>query len=222
MTANEPDYDKILEMCVTPEKAPDEATYVTLEFKKGIPVSLNGEAMEGIALIEKLNVIAGANGVGIIDIVENRLVGMKSRGVYETPAGTVLYHAHDKLEQLYLDKDTFQYKQLLANKYAELVYNGLWYTPLRKALAAFVDETQQNVEGFVKMKLYKGNITDAGVVSAKSLYSESFATFESDDVYNHTDAAGFIRLFGLPTSIRVMKEQAEDQATHEELEDLLK
>ena len=222
MTANEPDYDKILEMCVTPEKAPDEATYVTLEFKQGVPVSLNGEAMDGIALIEKLNVIAGANGVGIIDIEENRLVGMKSRGVYETPAGTVLYHAHDKLEQLCLDKDTYQYKQLLANKYAELVYNGLWYTPLRKALGAFVDETQQNVEGFVKMKLYKGNITDAGVVSAKSLYSESFATFESDDVYNHTDAAGFIRLFGLPTSIRVMKEQAEGQATHEELKDLLK
>ena len=204
MTANEPDYDKILEMCVTPEKAPDEATYVTLEFKQGVPVSLNGEAMDGIALIEKLNVIAGANGVGIIDIVENRLVGMKSRGVYETPAGTVLYHAHDKLEQLCLDKDTYQYKQLLANKYAELVYNGLWYTPLRKALGAFVDETQQNVEGFVKMKLYKGNILSAGSKSPYSLYHEGFVTFGRDEVYNQADAEGFINLFGLPIQTKAL------------------
>lgn len=199
--ANEPNLDKILELGVSPEKAPDKASYVTIIFEKGVPVSVDGEKLDGVSLIEKLNKIGGANGVGILDIVENRLVGMKSRGVYETPGGTILYHAHDTLETITLDKETAHYKTLVAQKFAELVYNGQWYTPLREALSAFVDKTQEKVSGEVKLKLYKGNIQNAGVKSPNSLYSESIATFGEDNVYDQKDAEGFINLFGLPITV---------------------
>jgi len=204
--ANEPLYDKILEMGVTPEKAPDAPTYLTLTFTEGVPTAMDGVKMDGVALIEKLNELGGANGIGIADIVENRLVGMKSRGVYETPGGTILYHAHNKLEELCLDRDTYHYKQGVANRYAELVYFGQWYTPLREALDAFVDTTQKNVSGDVKLKLYKGNIIDAGVSSPNSLYDEEIATFDEDDVYDQNDSAGFINLFGLPIQVKAMKD----------------
>lgn len=194
---NEPQYDKILEMGVSPEKAPDKATYVTVEFEKGIPVAVDGETMDGVTLIETLNAVGGQNGIGIADIVENRLVGMKSRGVYETPGGTILYKAHELLESLTLDKDTQHVKKLLSFKFAELVYNGQWFTPLRKALSAFVDNTQQYVTGKVKLKLYKGNIIPAGIWSPYSLYSEEMASFGESD-YNQKDSEGFINLFGLP------------------------
>lgn len=202
--ANEPMYDKILEMGVSPEQAPDKAEYVTIGFEKGVPVSLEGKKLDGVAIIEELNKIGGRNGVGLLDIVENRLVGMKSRGVYETPGGAVLYHAHEVLETLALDKETSHYKALVAQKFAELVYNGQWYTPLREALSAFVDSTQQNVTGEVKLKLYKGNIINAGVTSPHSLYSEDIATFGEDDVYDQKDSAGFINLFGLPIQVKAM------------------
>jgi len=200
--ANEPDYDKILELGVSPEKAPDKATYVTISFEKGIPVALDGVKMGGVELIKKLNEIGGANGIGIADLVENRLVGMKSRGVYETPGGTILYHAHEVLETICLDKMTSRFKQKVAIEFADLVYNGQWYTPLREALSAFVDKTQETVTGDVKLKLYKGNIINAGVTSPYTLYDEEVATFDEDNVYNQADATGFINLFGLPIKVK--------------------
>ncbi|MFV0504536.1 MAG: argininosuccinate synthase [Lachnospirales bacterium] len=200
--ANEPNYEKILELGVSPEKAPDKATYVELGFEKGVPVALNGKKLKATAILEELNKIGGANGVGIVDMVENRLVGMKSRGVYETPGGTILYYAHEVLEQICLDKETQHYKQGVALKFADLVYNGQWFTPLREALSAFVDSTQETVTGKVKLKLYKGNMVNAGVTSPYSLYSEEIATFGEDDCYNQQDAEGFINLFGLPLTVR--------------------
>ncbi|MDR1703406.1 MAG: argininosuccinate synthase [Clostridiales bacterium] len=199
--ANEPQYDKILELGVTPEKAPDKPSYVTVSFKEGIPV-----ALDGVSIIQRLNKLGGDNGVGIIDLVENRLVGMKSRGVYETPGGTILYAAHAALETLCLDRDTARFKELVAQKFADLVYNGLWYTPLREALSAFVDSTQKNVAGAVKLKLYKGNIIIAGITSPYSLYSEEIATFEEDAVYDQADSKGFINLYGLPVTVRAKME----------------
>lgn len=203
--ANEPDYDKILEMGVTPEKAPDKAEYVKISFKNGIPYKLNGKKTSSIELITELNKIGGKHGIGIEDIVENRLVGMKSRGVYETPGGTILYRAHEALETITIDRDTLHQKQSLSGKYADLVYFGQWFTPLREALAAFVDKTQESVNGDVKLKLYKGNITLASITSPDSLYDEAVATFNKDDVYNQKDAEGFINLFGLPIKIQAYK-----------------
>jgi argininosuccinate synthase len=204
--ANEPQYKKpgFLEMGVCPELAPDVPTYVTLSFEKGIPVAVDGERLDAVALVEKLNKLGGENGIGLADLVENRLVGMKSRGVYETPGGTILYRAHQVLETLCLDRDTQHYKELVAAKFAELVYFGQWFTPLREALSAFVDKTQETVTGEVRLKLYKGNIINAGVTSPYSLYSEDIATFDEDDVYDQKDSAGFINLFGLPISVRAM------------------
>ena len=203
--ANEPNYEKILKMIVPPEKAPDKATYITIDFEKGVPVAVDGKKYDSaVELLTKVNEIAGANGVGIDDIVENRLVGMKSRGVYETPGGTVLYAAHKELEYLCLDKQTLHYKLDLANKFADLVYDGLWYTPLREAMSAFVDSTQETVTGTVKLKLYKGMVTPAGCTSPYSLYDEEIATFSEDEVYDQKDSAGFINLFGLPLKVRAM------------------
>ena len=201
--ANEPQYNKpgFLELGVSPEQAPDKPTYITLHFEKGVPTALNGAEMKASKLIEMLNEVGGANGIGIIDIVENRLVGMKSRGVYETPGGAILYFAHEQLEMLCLDKETVHYKQEVSHKFADIVYNGQWYTPLREALSAFVTSTQQNVTGDVKLKLYKGNIIPAGTTSPYSLYSEDLATFGEDEVYNQADSAGFINLFGLPLAV---------------------
>ena len=201
---NEPMYDKegFLEMGVSPMKAPDEPEYVTLSFERGVPVSLNGEKMSAKDIILALNEIGGKNGVGLLDIVENRLVGMKCRGVYETPGGSILYAAHEYLETVTLDKMTAHKKEELAITFAELVYNGQWFTPLREALSAFVDKTQETVTGTVKLKLYKGNIIKAGVWSDFSLYSEELATFGEDDVYNQADSAGFINLYGLPIAVR--------------------
>lgn len=205
--ANEPMYNKegFLELGVSPEQAPDKAEYVTISFEKGVPTKLNGEEIDSVELIKELNKIGGRNGVGITDIVENRLVGMKARGVYETPGGTILYAAHNKLEEICLDKDTLHYKKNLSNTFAELVYDGKWYTPLREALSAFVDSTQEYVTGDVKLKLYKGNIIDAGVTSPYSLYDEEIATFDEDQVYDQNDSAGFINLFGLPIKVRAKK-----------------
>lgn len=204
---NEPDYDAILEMGVTPEKAPDTPTYITLSFEKGIPTALDGEVLNGQAMVTKLNEIGGANGVGIIDMVENRLVGMKSRGVYETPGGTILYKAHQVLESICIDKETMHYKQGVAIKFGEILYNGLWFTPLREALSAFVDKTNETVTGDVKLKLYKGNITPASVSSPYTLYSEQIASFGEDDSYDQNDSAGFINLFGLPIKVKAMADQ---------------
>ena len=207
--ANEPQYNKpgFLEMGVSPEQAPDEPTYITLHFEKGIPTALNGQEMDGVTLIKTLNKIGGENGIGLLDIVENRLVGMKSRGVYETPGGTILYKAHEVLETICLDKATQHYKYLVAQKFGELVYDGLWYTPLREALSAFVDSTQETVTGDVKLKLYKGNMINAGVTSPYTLYSEDFASFGEDDVYNQKDSEGFINLFGLPIKVKALLDQ---------------
>ncbi len=204
--ANEPQYNKpgFLELGVSPEQAPDKPTYITIHFEKGIPTALNGEKMDGVKLIKTLNKIGGENGIGLFDVVENRLVGMKSRGVYETPGGTILYHAHEVLETICLDKETQHYKYGLAQKYADIVYNGQWYTPLREAMDAFVDKTQETVTGDVKLKLYKGNIINAGVTSPYTLYSEDFASFGEDDVYNQKDSAGFINLFGLPIKVKAL------------------
>ena len=204
--ANEPQYNKkgFLELGVSPEQAPDKPTYVTIHFEKGIPTSLDGEKMDGVKLIKTLNKLGGENGIGLFDVVENRLVGMKSRGVYETPGGTILYHAHEVLETICLDKETQHYKYGLAQKYADIVYNGQWYTPLREAIDAFVDKTQETVTGDVKLKLYKGNIINAGVTSPYTLYSEDFASFGEDDVYDQTDAKGFINLFGLPIKVKAL------------------
>lgn len=202
--ALEPNFDKLLQMSVTPQKAPDKDTYVEIEFEKGIPIAINGKKSSAKELLETANKLAGENGIGIADIVENRLVGMKSRGVYETPGGTLLYQAHEYLEHLCLDRDTYQYKLNIANEFAKLVYNGLWFSPLRAAFSAFVDETQKTVTGKVKLKLYKGNIIYAGATSPYSLYSESLASFTTGDLYNHKDAEGFINLFGLPLKVRAM------------------
>ncbi len=206
--ANEPQYNKpgFLEMGVSPEMAPDEPTYITIHFEKGVPTAVNGKEMGGVELIKYLNEIGGKNGIGLNDIVENRLVGMKSRGVYENPAGSILFKAHDILETLCLDRDTMHYKEIIAHKYAELVYFGQWFTPLRESLAAFVDKTQETVTGDVKLKLYKGNIINAGVTSPYTLYSEDFATFDADEVYDQKDSAGFINLFGLPIKVKAILE----------------
>ena len=205
--ANEPKYDEILELGVSPEKAPDQATYVTVTFEKGVPVKVDGQKLSSVEIIEKLNKIGGANGVGICDMVENRLVGMKSRGVYETPGGTILYTAHEILESICLDKDTQHFKQHVAIKFADLVYNGQWFTPLREALSAFVDKTQETVSGEVKLKIYKGNVMNAGVRSEHSLYSEDIATFGEDDVYDQYDSQGFINLYGLPIKVKALLDQ---------------
>ncbi len=203
---NEPQYLKpgFLEMCVSPEQAPDTPTYVTVSFEKGVPVAVDGEKLGAVELVCKLNEIGGKNAIGLVDLVENRLVGMKSRGVYENPGGAILYRAHQVLETITLDRDTQHYKEVLALRYAELVYFGQWFTPLREALDAFVDKTQETVTGDVKLKLYKGSMTNAGVTSPYSLYSEAFATFDEDDVYNQNDAAGFINLFGLPIKVKAI------------------
>lgn len=203
---NEPLYNKpgFLEMSVSPEQAPEEPTYVTVSFDKGVPVALDGQKLDAVSLVSKLNELGGKNGIGLADLVENRLVGMKSRGVYETPGGAILYRAHQVLETITLDKDTQHYKYLIAQRYADLVYNGQWFTPLREALDAFVDKTQETVTGDVKLKLYKGNMINAGVTSPYSLYSEAFATFDEDDVYNQKDAEGFINLFGLPITVKAI------------------
>lgn len=215
--ANEAPINKagFLELGVSPEMAPDTPTYVTLHFEKGTPTSLNGEQMTCRQIIEALNQIGGANGCGLLDVVENRLVGMKSRGVYETPGGAILYKAHEKLEEITLDKETQHYKTQLALKFADLVYNGQWYTPLRKAMSAFVDSTQETVTGDVKLKLYKGNIIPASVTSPYSLYSSGMATFDEDDCYNQADSAGFINLFGLPLMVRALNDQALFEKTGE-------
>ena len=211
--ANEPQYEKpgFLELGVSPLQAPDKPTYVTIHFEKGIPTAVDGVEMDGPALVAKLNELGGANGIGLADLVENRLVGMKSRGVYETPGGTILYHAHDVLETITLDKETARIKQYLSIKFADVVYNGQWYTPLREALSAFVTETQKTVTGDVKLKLYKGNIINAGVTSPYTLYDEEVATFDEDDVYDQKDSAGFINLFGLPIKVRAKLEQKRGQ-----------
>ncbi len=202
--ANEPKYDEILEMGVTPEKAPDKPTYITIGFEKGIPTTLNGEKVDAVTMVTKLNEIGGANGIGIVDLLENRLVGMKSRGVYETPGGTILYFAHKQLETLCLDRETSHLKEQLSVKFAELVYYGQWFTQCREALSAFVDKTQETVTGEVKLKLYKGNIIGAGTTSPYTLYSMDMATFDEDDCYNQADSEGFINLFGLPIKVKAM------------------
>ena len=199
--ANEPKYAGNMEMGVTPEEAPEQAEYVSITFEKGVPVAVNGEKMSAVDLVWKLNELGGKHGVGIIDIVENRLVGMKCRGVYETPGGTILYHAHEMLEQLCLDKYTQHYKQRMALEFADLVYNGQWYSPLREAMSAFCTKTQETVTGTVKLKLYKGNIIGAGMTSPYSLYDPEIATFDAEEVYDQTWADGFITLFGLPTQV---------------------
>jgi len=206
--ANEPQYDKpgFLEMGVSPFKAPDEPTLITLDFDKGWPVALNGEKMKASAIIAKLNELGGANGIGLLDIVENRMTGMKDRGVYETPGGTILYRAHEILEQITVDKDTMHMKRKLAVDWADLLYNGKWFTPLREALQAFVMDTQKHVTGQVKLKLYKGNIITSGVTSPDTLYSENIVTFGESD-YNQNDATGFINLWGMPDTILALRDQ---------------
>ena len=208
--ANEPQYEKegFLELGVSPLQAPDQPTYITLHFEKGIPTALNGEEIDSVSLIEALNKIGGENGVGLADLVENRLVGMKSRGVYETPGGTILYEAHRLLETITLDKATQHYKQLVAIKFGEMVYDGQWFTPLREALSAFVSKTQETVTGDVKLRIYKGNVTSAGITSPYSLYSEDIATFDDDGgAYSQKDSEGFINLFGLPLKVKAMLDQ---------------
>ncbi len=203
--ANEPNFDHLLVLGVTPEKAPDEGEYVTISFEKGVPTAVNGEKMKVADVIRKLNELGGKHGIGIIDIVENRVVGMKSRGVYETPGGTILYEAHQQLEELILDRETTKTKLDMGNLFAQIVYEGKWFTPLREAVQAFIESTQQYVTGEVKFKLYKGNIIKAGETSPYSLYNESIASFTTGDLYNHHDAEGFINLFGLASKVRGMK-----------------
>lgn len=202
--ANEPNYKRLLQLGVSPEEAPDKAEYVTLDFEKGICVAVNGEKLPPVKLLTTLNEIGGRNGVGIADICENRVVGMKSRGVYETPGGTILYYAHRELEYLCTDKKTQAFNEIASNKFAELVYSGEWYTPLREALCAYFDSVNETVTGQVKLKLYKGNIISAGSTSPYSLYNESMASFTTGELYNHKDADGFINLFGLPLKVRAM------------------
>ena len=206
--ANEPLYERLLQLSVTPEKAPDKPAYVEVEFEKGVPDKVNGEKLPPIKLMKFLNNLGGQNGIGIVDIVENRLVGMKSRGVYETPGGSILYAAHRELECICIDRDTLHYKDIVAQRFAELVYFGQWFTPLREALSAFVDSTQKYVTGKVRLKLYKGNITPAGVESPYSLFSEELCTFGQDAVYNQKDAEGFINLFGLPLKVQANMKNA--------------
>jgi argininosuccinate synthase len=201
---NEPQYDRLLKLMVSPEKAPDKPAYVEIYFEQGIPKKVNGVEYAPVELMEMLNKIGGENGIGIVDMVENRLVGMKSRGIYETPGGTILFAAHRELELLCLDRDTLHYKDIVAQRYAELVYYGQWYTPLREALSAFVDSTQKTVTGTVRLKLYKGNVMPAGAQSPYSLYSEELSTFGRDEVYDQKDAEGFINLFGLPIKVRAL------------------
>lgn len=210
--ANEPNYDHLLVLGVSPEKAPDEGEYVTMTFEKGVPTSVNGEKMKVSDIIRKLNELGGKHGIGIVDIVENRVVGMKSRGVYETPGGTILMEAHQQLEELVLDRATMETKKDLGNKFAQIVYEGKWFTPLREAIQAFMEKTQEYVTGVVKFKLYKGNIIKAGTTSPYSLYSESLASFTTGDLYDHHDADGFITLFGLPLKVRAMKMQELEKA----------
>lgn len=205
--ANEPDYDKICELGVSPWAAPDKSTYLTVHFERGVPTAVNGKKMGAVELLETLNKIGGENGVGLVDMVENRLVGMKSRGVYETPGGTILYAAHEMLESICLDKATQHYKQLIGIKYGEMVYDGQWFTPLREALDAFVSKTQETVTGDVKLRIYKGNVMNAGMSSPYSLYSEDIATFGEDDCYDQTDSQGFINLFGLPIKVKALLDQ---------------
>ena len=211
--ANEPQYEKpgFLELGVSPIDAPDKPTYITIHFEKGIPTALDGVELDGPAMVAKLNELGGANGIGLADLVENRLVGMKSRGVYETPGGTILYHAHEVLETITIDKETARMKSYIGIKFADIVYNGQWFTPLREALSAFVTETQKNVTGDVRLKLYKGNIINAGVTSPYTLYDEEIATFDEDEVYNQFDAEGFINLFGLSIKVSAQHEQKRNQ-----------
>lgn len=203
--SNEPNYDHMLVLGVTPEKAPDEGEYITMTFEAGVPKTLNGKSMSVADIIRELNALGGKHGIGIVDIVENRVVGMKSRGVYETPGGTILMAAHEQLEELILDRETMETKKKLGSQFAQVVYEGKWFTPLREALQAFVESTQQYVTGEVKFKLYKGNIIKAGTTSPYSLYNESLASFTTGDMYDHHDASGFITLFGLPLKVRAMK-----------------
>ncbi|MDR1301669.1 MAG: argininosuccinate synthase [Treponema sp.] len=209
--ATEPALERMLKMTVPPEKAPDQAGYVEVSFEQGIPVGLNGTPCKGVELIQTLNQLGGAHGVGLVDLVENRVVGMKSRGVYETPGGSILYYAHQELEHICLDRQTYAFKQLVGTKMGELIYGGLWFTPLREALSAFVDSTQKTVTGTVRLKLYKGSISSAGIRSPYSLYNPSIASFTTGDLYNHGDARGFIRLYGLPVLVRSLMEQAHTQ-----------
>ncbi len=203
--ASEPNFEHLLVLGVTPEKAPDEGEYVTMAFEKGVPVSVNGEKMKVSDIIRKLNALGGKHGIGIVDIVENRVVGMKSRGVYETPGGTILYEAHQQLEELILDRDTYRLKKEMGNQLAQIVYEGKWFTPLCKAVRSFITTTQEYVTGEVKFKLYKGNIIKAGTTSPYSLYNESIASFTTGDMYDHHDAEGFINLFGLSCKVRALK-----------------
>jgi argininosuccinate synthase len=205
--ANEPNYDHLLVLGTTPEKAPEEGEYVTMTFEKGTPTSVNGKKMKVADIIAELNRLGGKHGIGIIDIVENRVVGMKSRGVYETPGGTILYEAHQQLEELILDRDTYRVKEEMGNLFAQIVYEGKWFTPLREAVQAFIESTQKYVTGEVKFKLYKGNIIKAGTTAPYSLYNESIASFTTGDMYDHHDAEGFINLFGLSSKVRAMKIQ---------------
>ncbi len=205
--SNEPNYEHLLVLGTTPEKAPDEGEYVTMTFEKGIPTSVNGRQMKVSEIISTLNELGGKHGIGIIDIVENRVVGMKSRGVYETPGGTILYEAHQQLEELILDRDTYALKKDLGSKFAQIVYEGKWFTPIREAIQSFIESTQKYVTGEVKFKLYKGNIIKAGTTSPYTLYNESIASFTTGDMYDHHDAEGFINLFGLSCKVRAMKMQ---------------
>ena len=209
--ANEPDYKHLLVLSNSPEDAPEEGEYVTIDFVSGKPVAVNGKAMKLSDIVRELNKLGGKHGVGILDIVENRVVGMKSRGVYETPGGTILYEAHQQLEELILDRDTYAEKINIANKFAQVVYEGKWFTPLREALQAFVDSTEEKVTGQVRFKLYKGNIIKAGTTSPNSLYNESIASFTTGDLYDHKDANGFINLFGLSMKVRAMKDAENDK-----------
>jgi argininosuccinate synthase len=206
--ANEPALNRMLKMTTPPQRAPNKPEYVEIEFEQGIPVGVNGKKKDGVALIRLLNEIGGANGVGLVDLVENRVVGMKSRGVYETPGGSILYYAHQELEHICLDRQTYSFKQILGQKMGEVIYGGLWFTPLREAISAFVDSTQKNVTGKVRLKLYKGSISAAGAESPCSLYNASIASFTTGELYNHADAKGFIRLYGLPVLTRALMENS--------------
>jgi argininosuccinate synthase len=206
--ASEPALNRMLKMTTPPQKAPNRPEYVEIEFEQGIPIGINGKKKDGVALIQALNKIGGANGVGLADLVENRVVGMKSRGVYETPGGSILYYAHQELEHICLDRQTYSFKQILGQKMGELIYGGLWFTPLREAISAFVDSTQKTVTGKVRLKLYKGSISAAGAESPHSLYNASIASFTTGELYNHADAKGFIRLYGLPVLVRALMENS--------------
>jgi len=207
----EPNYEHLLTLTNTLENAPDQAEYITLTFEEGVPVAVNGKKMTGRQVLETCNQIGGMHGIGIVDLIENRVVGMKSRGIYETPGGTILYHAHEELEHMCLDRDTYEFKQQVALQFAELAYNGRWFTPLREALSAFVNETQKVVTGEVKLKLYKGNIVLASVNSPYSLYNAEIASFTTGDMYNHKDAEGFINLFGLPLKVRALMKLSQEE-----------